>query len=347
MTVTGTLVIRLDATARIGSGHATRCEAIAQAAETLGARAIFAVSCAESADFVKSLGCETHVLGGNPMALGEADGRTLAAWCADVGAAALLVDTYAVTHEFFKGLAAAKPMGLRIAYLDDLYTFTEGNLAAPIARPVSAVLNYNLYADRDAYRTTYAGTNTELLLGPAYAPLRREFWNESPHGLRPEIRDVLVTTGSTNPGNILERLTLLARKSFPGAAVHVVVGAKSSFDGPLDGLNVLGPQPSLLPLMQRCDVCISAAGTTLYELCALGVPTVAIAIADNQAQNVFAFKRLKLGLGYISSDDNQTIAAGMCMLAHDHKLREKYFRRMTNTVQGKGAERIAQALLLS
>ncbi|MCR5796546.1 MAG: hypothetical protein K6G63_01315 [Eubacterium sp.] len=34
--------------------------------------------------------------------------------------------------------------------------------------------------------------------------------------------------------------------------------------------------------MQKCDIAISAAGSTLYELCACGVPTITYTTADNQ-----------------------------------------------------------------
>jgi len=39
-------------------------------------------------------------------------------------------------------------------------------------------------------------------------------------------------------------------------------------------------------LMIDADIAISAAGQTLYELASLGVPTIAIAVADNQDLNV-------------------------------------------------------------
>lgn len=35
-------------------------------------------------------------------------------------------------------------------------------------------------------------------------------------------------------------------------------------------------------LMQQCDMAVSAAGSTLYELCACGMPTITYVLADNQ-----------------------------------------------------------------
>ena len=42
-------------------------------------------------------------------------------------------------------------------------------------------------------------------------------------------------------------------------------------------------------LMRDCDLAVSAAGTTLYELCALGVPAVSFTMADNQLTAARAF----------------------------------------------------------
>ncbi|MEQ1905254.1 MAG: hypothetical protein ABL888_13785, partial [Pirellulaceae bacterium] len=39
---------------------------------------------------------------------------------------------------------------------------------------------------------------------------------------------------------------------------------------------------SLVDLMENADMAVSAAGSTLYELAAIGVPTVAFAVAENQ-----------------------------------------------------------------
>ncbi|MBQ8878073.1 MAG: hypothetical protein IJ029_05040, partial [Lachnospiraceae bacterium] len=42
-------------------------------------------------------------------------------------------------------------------------------------------------------------------------------------------------------------------------------------------------------LMSTCDLAVSAAGTTLYELCALGVPAISFTMADNQLVAAKAF----------------------------------------------------------
>ena len=55
--------------------------------------------------------------------------------------------------------------------------------------------------------------------------------------------------------------------------------------------------------MQEADLAISAGGTTLYELCAVGTPTICYSMADNQLDNVRQFE--KDGLMYYAGDARQ------------------------------------------
>ena len=57
-----------------------------------------------------------------------------------------------------------------------------------------------------------------------------------------------------------------------------------------DSRIVLHEQVSdMAALMSTCDLAFSAGGTTLYELCAVGVPSVSFSMADNQLPGVKAF----------------------------------------------------------
>lgn len=344
MSTGNTVVIRLDATSFIGSGHVMRCIAIAQGIEASGGEVRFAVSCDESAEFLASRGYTAEVLGGDPMRLGYDDAKLLGDCCLGWGSRALFVDTYAVTSGFFDGLQESRAMGIRVGYLDDLYTFELGVDTGIVPRNVDFVLNYSLYASERDYLYAYSDLGTALFLGPGYAPLRHEFWERGERMCRDGVRDVLVTAGATNPRRALERFALLAREAFPEADVHVVVGPSASFDGPKEGIDLLGPQDSLLPLMRACDVCITAAGTTLYELSAVGVPSLAVAIVDNQVENATAFNRLGLGFGHCAAESNDVLLGELRSL-RDADERRRLMGRMRDVVRGDGAEIVAVALL--
>lgn len=57
--------------------------------------------------------------------------------------------------------------------------------------------------------------------------------------------------------------------------------------------------------MQKCDIAISAAGSTLYELCATGIPAITYTLADNQliAAEQFDKQGIMLSAGDCRDDE--------------------------------------------
>ena len=100
--------------------------------------------------------------------------------------------------------------------------------------------------------------------------------------------------------------------------------------------------------MKEADLAISAGGTTLYELCAVGTPAISYSFADNQLYNVKQFA--KDGMidyaGDVRRDDIFTNVVELYQkYDKDRRLREERSVRMQQMVDGKGAERIGAALL--
>lgn len=340
------IIFRLDATSKIGSGHAMRCRAIARALEDAGAGASFAVATRESAEFLRALGCDARVLGGDPMLLTKDDGLALACLAEKEAAGAVFVDTYGVTDAFFEGLQSGN---FRIAYLDDLYTFEFGKTDAPLHRPVDLVLNYSFYADESSYRDIY-GRGTYMLLGPRYAPLGEGFIGRRARAAD-VVQDILVTTGSTNPDHVLERMARACLDACD-ANIHVVVGPKASFG--IEGLELsesetgrlvlLHDVHNMANLMQRCDMAVTAGGTTLYELCSMRMPTIAIPIVENQQKNVEGFVALGLGVALEQDAPETELASVIGVMASNPDDRRKYASRMGEVVDGKGSHILANEL---
>lgn len=100
--------------------------------------------------------------------------------------------------------------------------------------------------------------------------------------------------------------------------------------------------------MQAADLAVTAGGTTVYELCACGTPSVCYVLADNQLQNVQALT----GAGLMLFGGDVREAGGVVgmlrqidRLLADAFLRAEMSRRMQQLVDGKGAARIAEAIL--
>ena len=101
-------------------------------------------------------------------------------------------------------------------------------------------------------------------------------------------------------------------------------------------------------LMASCDLAFSAGGTTLYELCAVGVPSVSYTMADNQIPGVLAFSQAGL-IPYVGDVRNHPDFFGSAMAALEDLMsvpaaRRSQSARMKMAIDGAGADRIAEAL---
>ena len=111
----------------------------------------------------------------------------------------------------------------------------------------------------------------------------------------------------------------------------------------------------LSELIKKCDVVITATGSTIYEVSALGIPFISFYYAENQRQGAEAFARLinvvNAGCFNLDNDayqnmqvvDNIVNALKKCIC--DKEYRELLSNEERQLVDGKGAVRIAQAIL--
>ena len=101
-------------------------------------------------------------------------------------------------------------------------------------------------------------------------------------------------------------------------------------------------------LMVEADIAITGGGQTTYELAASGTPAVAICLADNQAANLAGLAQAGT-LDYCGSarDDDLgvKIDAALKVLAADVKRRQEMSARGRQLVDGRGAQRVAQAIV--
>ncbi len=257
----------------------------------------------------------------------------------------------------------------KLVYIDDVLSF---------AYPCDILINYNIYADEADYRKLYTGFDVpKLLLGTSFAPLRGEFrlmmkecvHDCSYHGGNYSDKtasptgtgnmSVFISTGGADFEHLMIEL-VKAVKSLPntkGYVFHFVLGAAN------EDKNIILPEASgvdriclhdnvmdMAKLMRSCDVAISAAGSTLYELCAAQVPTITYILADNQVPGACGFERrgIMKCAGDIRDIGAKEMAARLIELAlelcKDQAERRIMADRQSSVVDGKGAERIVRAI---
>lgn len=255
----------------------------------------------------------------------------------ETNAGILIVDL----HESEAGKIAdlASP-ALPIVVIDDLGL-------VPRIPNLAAIVSAQAYADAIDYSKTGCET---ILRGPTYFLIPADISPRlrSQAALRPNL---LLTFGGGQTHGV-EHLILeavLAAESVSDWHVQLVVG--SAYPDDVPALRVRYPNIEILQnidnmphLMNTADAAFCAAGDTVYELLAAGVPTAAVAIADNQQPTLdsLAERGAIISLGRHPSTDlaRQTITKSWASL-RDTETRETLSAKGIALIDGKGAKRVA------
>lgn len=380
------VVIRADANSKIGMGHVMRCLSVADALIKRGEEVLFVTADDTPVPLLTKKGVPYRVLHTDyadmeaelPGLLcilqeltqrAELPEEVLSRMSSQRKDIAILVDSYYVTEKY---LAALKKR-ITTIYMDDIYAFSY---------PVDMLINYNIYGEEMGYEKDAAFADTKLLLGTKYVPLRAEFTVGAGYvPLREEFTaragqapvmekvsqtagqmangSVLITTGGSDSFHLAGQLLMEAMKYdvLKTKEYYVVSGSLNPHIGELQALaqkheniHIHCNVTNMAELMAESEVALSAGGSTLYELCAVGVPVIAFSFAENQERLVQTF--VKRGIaqygGNYRTDGNKMIQntiAGLEKLCGDEALKTEYRRKALQLVDGRGAERIAEALL--
>jgi UDP-2,4-diacetamido-2,4,6-trideoxy-beta-L-altropyranose hydrolase len=335
--------IRADANPILGSGHVMRCLSIANAIKKRGQDITFITADLQSEKLIRSREYSIICLDTNWNSL-EDELDQMKNLVMDQKITSLLVDSYYVTHRYLEELNKIT----KVSYLDDLNRFIY---------PVRALINYNIYAGEQNYEKNYP-KDTKLLLGSGYIPLREEFIC----GKRENnqfINNILITTGGADPYNFAGQLLwyLSNHKEFHTLKLHIVVGPLNQNRtileenaGQYANVTLHENVTRMSELMKDSDIAISAGGSTLYELCSCGVPTISFSYADNQKDGTIEFDRQ--GLIFYAGDIRDdlhgclnNISLKLKLLREDYLYRDKLSKKMQELVDGFGADRIAEELL--
>ncbi|MFG6584655.1 UDP-2,4-diacetamido-2,4,6-trideoxy-beta-L-altropyranose hydrolase [Sulfitobacter sp. 1A12779] len=306
-------VFRVDASVTIGTGHVMRCLTLADALRARGAECRFVTrdlpghlaAVIEDRGFAVLLlpapsgpvpqGPPTHVAwAGVSWEQDLADTRTVID-----GADWLVVDHYAFDARWQQGL---RDRVGRIMVIDDLAD-----------RPHAA----DLLLDQNLGRAAqdYDGLLPEAcrrLTGPRFALLRPEFRaarmaSLARRGAGQGVRHILISMGGTDMPDATSRvLDALSRADLPGELhLSVVMGRSAPALERVRARAARMPWPTevlvdvhdMARLMQDADLAIGAGGSTTWERCCLGLPSIIVETADNQAGAVAAMEAEAAALG--------------------------------------------------
>ncbi|MFL6763144.1 MAG: UDP-2,4-diacetamido-2,4,6-trideoxy-beta-L-altropyranose hydrolase [Sphingomicrobium sp.] len=349
------VAIRVDAGALIGGGHAMRCLTLADALAARGADVSFVTAAMPEWLYDRIESCGHKVVRIAPLPSLRREGgdwhepplvqEDQAADAAASGAACGNVDWLIVDHYLLDARwhSAARSFARNVLVIDDL---------ANRQYDCDLLLDQTFGRNAADYAELVPAT-ARVLAGSNHALLRPEFEQERRAALdrrkaEPDIERVLVSIGTADLGGstlkIIDQLLAVA----PQCEIGVVLGPDASS---LQHVRQLTERNGKLRLhvdtgemarlMRDADLAIGAAGTTSWERCCLGLPTIALVLAENQRASATA---LAAAGAVIALERMEDVGPAIRQLLDHSECLPQMSAAAFPIVDGQGAERVASTI---
>ncbi|WP_408070030.1 PseG/SpsG family protein [Butyrivibrio sp. JL13D10] len=371
------IAIRVDANEIVATGHIMRCRTIAGSLQQMGCTVVFVSADNNIEPYIRE-DFIYHVLESDWRKM-EEEIIALLDFLHEEEINRILVDSYYATPEYIRMLEGR---GIKVMYIDDMQKEVF---------PATAILNYSPGAPELDYEEFYGELSPKFLLGTDYIPIREQFLNVSNmeqrqvsitsgeiYGTDGEliknidivanenigVNNIFLTTGGADSMGLSEiiasaliRNPELNFKENKNRKIHLLAGRFYRVTEKIqqyieDGYVVLHQNVSnVAEIMRGCDVAITPAGTTLYELCAVGVLSISFVFAENQEPDAlyFANKGYVPYAGDFREDMNEALTAVLSyveeVLSMDTTERLEISNKLKKLIDGQGADRIAEVLM--
>ena len=364
------ILIRADASVFIGSGHIMRCLTLADELRARGAEITFIcrdwegnlqrhieskgyfcvmlerpseASVEPKNDYAAWLGAsKRRDVEETLAAIEKRIGRKTVDWC--------VTDHYGIDAEW---QGALRSKARRSMAIDDI---------ANRDNDCDLLLDQNLYDNPEQRYQSRIPPHCRLLLGPDYALLRPEF-REARARLGKKllrggvIQRIMVFFGGSDQSNetakAVKALQMLNRND---GESDIIVGVAMPRRAENEDLCADSPNihfhcqvPNMADFMIQADLALGAGGSTTWERCCLGLPTLAVIIAENQAEmtETAARRGLQWSLGYAEALEVKDIAAALRARFEDAEALAARSLAVYSVVDGFGASRAADMITTS
>lgn len=343
------IFIRTDANEVIASGHVMRCLTIADEIVNLGNKVCFIVSDNQSLSLIQDRGFKYIITNSewdnvNP----QKEYKILKQHIKSTDL--LLVDSYYIDNRY---LNCMHRLMCKIATFDDMFTEK---------KDADIIINYNIFYKNFDYEGRYKNSNSILLLGERYVPLRKQFRKIHPmehvrNFVRPK---VLIMCGGGDSKNFiyscLDYIYTNNIELFYRIDWKVVVGnyyphmeQLNEISSENKNVHILKNVKNMAELMINCDICITAASTVLYECCAMLLPTLFAVVADDQKYDAEAFSKDDMMIycgNFLDDRDNvrRILLKELETLTLNRKRLQNIKNKMRQLIDVDGARRIASIL---
>jgi len=247
----------------------------------------------------------------------------------------IIVDSYRASISFFNHLKSCF-LKSHIVALDDYNRLNY---------PVHTVINSAPFAKGIRYKQDNI---KKYLLGEQFAILRKDFWNPPVKKISKNIKDILITFGGMNHSGLIKQIFIAITNLMKDVNFHYInakvlhVKEQKNFFH----YHNLSAQ-KMKNLMLKCDICISGGGQTLFELARIGIPTLAIGVADNQINNLKGLHKKKC-IKYVGDKNDTNIikkASKVFTKMISAEERNEISLHASTIIDGKGVLKIVESLI--
>lgn len=358
------IVFRCDASIQIGTGHVMRCLTLAYELARQGAKCHFI--CREHEgnliDFIAQKGYEVYKIGINNSIQNDTEPTLFhsewlgtsqtedATQTIDIVSTIqpqwLVIDHYALNNYWEQKL---RPYCESILVIDDL---------ADRKHDCDVLLDQTFGRVIQDYQHLVPN-HCEVLCGTTYALLRPEFskWRQYSLERRKNnvLEHILVNLGGVDKDNLTSKI-LDALKQAPlskSCRITVVMGSTSPWISTVIEKARQLPWPAevktgvftMAELMANSDLAIGAAGSTSWERCCLGLPTIMLVIAENQmdiANNLESINAVKVVLN--SNDLVKAINTYLSELIQTPEKLEAMSQSSADVLDGYGIYKVIEKM---
>ena len=341
------VAFRVDSSGSIGAGHLVRCLALAQELQSRGVKTFFISQniLAPLEEFLFSSGHRVISISQSISSRFDwkRDSAETLKVLKDISADILIVDHYRLDERWHKSI---KKTINKLAVIDDV----------PGRKLFCDILIDQNLGRKPAHYLPFIEGNPKFLLGSKFVLMRNEFRLNKKRAFKRRkefkgIKSILLTLGGSesleNYLKIIKVLSELKLDSF--SEVKLALGfdqqqeiySKHLLKSEKLKISVLENPLNIYESMVTSDLCIGYAGSSSWERCVLGLPSLVKVISDDQ---IFIAKNLeKKGAAIIWKKESE-----LKKLVETMDDRDKWFKVVDASrkiCDGNGSRRVANAIL--
>ena len=348
--MTKSLLIRADSGTKKGSGHIMRCLSLAKCLNNIDVSFICRIMPGNFCDFIEQNGFHVYRLpldfnsdeNDFPVDIkSDIDGTIEIIKQNKITPYGIIVDNYDLDYQWE---SAIRQYTNKIIVIDDL---------ANRKHDCELLVDQNLYPDMNIRYENLGPHNCLQLLGPKYALLRSEF-REARKNLcvrEGKINSILISFGSSDPTNETLKAIDALREFQTTIKADVVIGISNPHKELIKETCSMLPNVTyhyqtdkMADLMTNADISIGAGGSTTWERCCLGLPSIVSILSEDQFEltKTFADEGYVINLGSASTVNSEDYVKAIKNI--DSVLLRKMSEKCMHLVDGEGSIRVAKKI---